>query len=173
MPYRNKTYVCFDGDNDIQHYRLMKAWKANDKLDFDFYDAHDLRQCRDASTEETIKRSLRERMKNAKLFLVLVGKNTKNLFKYVRWEMELALNMNLPIIVVNLNGKRECDTTLCPPILKNKLAVHTSFHMNIIKLAIDNWPNQYFSLKKEIIENKLSEAPRYYSQKVYTSQGIK
>ncbi|NBS70289.1 molecular chaperone Tir, partial [bacterium] len=42
MPYRNKTYVCFDGDNDIRYYRLMQAWRDNERFDFNFYNAHDL-----------------------------------------------------------------------------------------------------------------------------------
>ena len=46
MPYRNKTYVCFDGDNDIHYYYLMKAWKQNDSMSFNFFDAHDLNTSR-------------------------------------------------------------------------------------------------------------------------------
>ena len=37
MAYRNKTYVCFDGDTDMRYYNLMKAWKQNDNTDFNFY----------------------------------------------------------------------------------------------------------------------------------------
>lgn len=149
MAYRNKTYVCFDGDNDIKYYNLMNAWKANDNIEFDFYDAHDLHQCRDTSQEETIKRSLRERMKNTKLFLVLVGEKTKNLYKFVRWEIDLALEMDLPIVVVNLNNKRSIDNDLCPPILKDKLAIHTAFTVKIIQHAIDYWPENHAQLRKD------------------------
>ena len=39
MAYRNKVYVCFDGDTDIKYYNLMKAWKQNDNTNFNFYDA--------------------------------------------------------------------------------------------------------------------------------------
>jgi len=60
MAYRNKTYVCFDADNDIDYYKKMLKWKADDDIDFDFYDAHDLNNLRDDSQEETIKRKLRE-----------------------------------------------------------------------------------------------------------------
>jgi len=42
MSYRNKTYVIFDGDNDQWAYRFMNGWKANDHIDFNFYDAHDV-----------------------------------------------------------------------------------------------------------------------------------
>ena len=30
MAYRNKTYVAFDGDNDMWAYAYMKGWKQND-----------------------------------------------------------------------------------------------------------------------------------------------
>lgn len=35
MSYRNKTYVAFASE-DIKFYRLMEAWKANEKIDFNF-----------------------------------------------------------------------------------------------------------------------------------------
>ena len=50
MAYRNKTYVAFDGDKDIHYYYLMRAWKDNDNVDFNFYDAHDLNTALDTST---------------------------------------------------------------------------------------------------------------------------
>lgn len=62
MSYRNKTYVAFASE-DIKFYRLMEAWKANENIDFNFFDAHDLFISRDTSKPETIKRNLRERMK--------------------------------------------------------------------------------------------------------------
>ena len=65
MSYRNKTYVAFASE-DIGRYRLMEAWRENANIDFEFYDAHDLYISRDTSKPETIKRNLRERMKNAK-----------------------------------------------------------------------------------------------------------
>ena len=40
MSYRDKTYVIFDGDNDIWAYGFMKGWKKNEHIDFDFDDAH-------------------------------------------------------------------------------------------------------------------------------------
>ncbi len=68
MAYRNKTYVAFDGDTDMRSYNLMKAWKQNDNTDFNFHNAHDLKQSRDSSSEDSIKRSLRDRMNNSKVF---------------------------------------------------------------------------------------------------------
>ena len=31
MAYHNKVYVSMDADNDLRYYRLMQAWKQNDK----------------------------------------------------------------------------------------------------------------------------------------------
>jgi hypothetical protein len=143
MSYKNKTYVIFDGDTDMWAYAYMKGWKQNERVDFDFYDAHDIRPLTDRASEETVKSRLRERMSNAKQVIVLVGEHTKNLFKFVRWEMDLAIGNDLPIVVVNLNNKRDYDADRCPPILRDVYAVHVAFKMKIIKYALDNFPDQY------------------------------
>ena len=137
--YTNKTYVAFDADNDIRYYRLMQAWKKKDNTSFNFYDAHDLNNLMAYSSEETIKAKLSERLHNTKGFVLLVGDNTKNLYKFVRWEIEQALKRNIPIIVVNLNGKKSKDSNLCPAILNDELAIYVSFKQKIIEYAIDNW----------------------------------
>lgn len=85
-----KTYVAFDADSDIRYYRLMKAWKQSDNSEFNFFDAHDLTNIWQYSSEETIKRNLRERLMNTKIFVLLVGEKTKYLYKYVKWEIEQA-----------------------------------------------------------------------------------
>ena len=88
MVYRDKTYVAFDGDNDIKYFNLMKAWKQSDNTDFNFYDAHELNSARDSSLTESIKNQLRERMNNSKMFILLLGKHTKYLTRFVKWEVE-------------------------------------------------------------------------------------
>lgn len=160
-------YACFDGDNDIHYYRLMQAWHANEKFDFTFVNAHDITQARDSSTEETIKRSLRTRLKASDVFIVLVGKSTQNLYKFVRWEIEVAIEMGLPIIVVNLDNKRSINTDLCPPILRNELAIHVPFGHKIIDYAIRNWPSGSKQHKE-----KGDTGPYSYVDSVYNSLGL-
>jgi hypothetical protein len=138
MSYRNKTYIVFDGDNDIWAYRYMRGWKAQEHLDFDFHDAHDLNTLTQLANETNVKRKLKERFASAKEIVVLVGEKTKNLYRFVRWELETALDLELPIIVVNLNGKRSIDPDLCPAILRGKDALHVSFNMKIIKKGLDD-----------------------------------
>jgi hypothetical protein len=147
MAYANKTYVCFDADTDIHYYRLMTAWKENDKIEFNFHNAHDINNLLEGSSEETIKAKLRERLINTKVLVVLIGENTKNLYKYVRWEIEWAIENNIPIIAVNLNKNKGMDDKLCPPILKGKLAIHIPFGQKIMDFALNHWPASYESHK--------------------------
>ena len=167
MPYRNKTYVCFDADNDIHYYRLMLAWKQTDNTYFQFHNAHDLNRLLPTSNEETIKRKLRERLRNTKMFIVLIGQSTQYLYKFVRWEMEQALGLDIPIIGVNLNGKRQKDEDRCPPIIRDKLVIHVSFNARIIQYALENWSTQYYNLKRAN-----QSVAHYYLLKAYKELGL-
>jgi hypothetical protein len=148
---RNKTYICFDADTDLWAYKFMKGWKALDNIDFDFDNAHELNNLRDGSSEQTIKAKLRERLKNTKIMLVLVGENTKNLHKFVRWEQEVALAMGIPIVAVYLNGSKGRDTNICPPIIRDELVLHIPYKLATCRWAIDNWPvlHAKYEQKKE------------------------
>lgn len=167
MAYRNKTYVAFDGDEDINDYRLLRAWKNNDNIDFDFYDAHDLNSARDTSQEESIKNQLRKRFDDSKLFILLVGEHTRYLRKFVPWEIDQALRRQLPIIVVNLNGKRALDRDRCPTKLQNELAIHIPFKAAILNYAVKNWPS---SEAKHRSEGETGSF--YYLDSVYTDLGL-
>lgn len=168
MAYRNKTYVCFDADTDILHYRLMCAWKENEKIAFDFRNAHDLNVLRKDSSEETIKRKLRERLAGTMVFVVLVGENTKYLYKFVKWEIEYAVEKDIPIIVVNLNKQRSKDADLCPPIIRDHLAIHVSYHQSIIDHALNNWPSEHAAHRKA-----KEGGPYHYAAQIYDGLGIK
>ncbi|NEP61281.1 MAG: molecular chaperone Tir [Symploca sp. SIO2G7] len=167
MAYRNKIYVSFDADTDMHYYRLMSAWKSNPNIYFKFYDAHKINSNPNLKSETLIKRQLQVRFLNTKIFVILVGQNTRYLYKYVRWEIEQALKLNLPIIVVNKNGKRILDRQLCPPIIRDELAVHVCFKRAIIMYALNNWPAEH----RQRSQNK-ETGNFYYLDYVYKSVGI-
>ncbi|MCS4242725.1 hypothetical protein M2418_002251 [Rhizobium sp. BIGb0125] len=149
----------------MRYYRLMTAWAANENFSFNFYNAHDLNYARDTSLEESIKRQLRERFANSKLFLVLIGNNTRYLTKFVKWEMEVALRLGLPIIGVNLNGSRTKDE-LCPPAIRNELAVYVPFSAKILEYAMKNWAVDHAQYKRQ------SKVGGYeYTAQVYKALG--
>lgn len=166
MAYHNKVYVSMDADNDLKYYRLMQAWKQNDNIGFDFKDAHDLNTILDKS-EESIKAGLEERFRHTKVFVLLVGEHTKYLYKYVRWEIEQAIDRNLPCIVVNINGKRSCDYDLCPAIMRESLAIHISFNAKILQYALENWPQSVKNKKHDGVIG-----PYYYKEEVYRDLGL-
>ncbi len=168
MAYRNKTYVCFDGDTDIHYYRLMQAWHQNDRSPFSFYNAHDINTARDTSLESSIKAQLRVRLLNTSVFVVLIGQNTRYLTKFVKWEMEQAVSLGLPIIGVNLNGLRQQDPERCPPTIREELAVYVSFNPGIMQYALEHWPDTAKSLK---VQGKTGAY--YYQQSTYESLGIR
>ena len=166
MAYRDKVYVSMDADNDLRYYYLMKAWKQNDYTEFDFRDAHDLNNILDKS-EGSIKAGLQERFRHTKVFVLLVGAHTRYLYKYVRWEIEEAINRDLPCIIVNLNGKRSMDSELCPPIIQNRLAIHISFNSRIMQYALEHWPESNARKEKENLSGAY-----YYKDSVYEELGL-
>jgi hypothetical protein len=169
MAYRNKTYVCFDADNDMNYYTMMCAWKENDNIAFDFRNAHDLNNLRKTSSEDTIKGKLRERLANTKVMIVLVGEHTRHLYKFVRWEIEYAIEKEIPIIVANLNGSKTYDPTLCPPILKNELAVHIPYGQKTLDYALNHWPKEHSESNIQIFLGKENAGPRIYNEAFYES----
>jgi hypothetical protein len=60
------TYVIFDGDKDRYAHAFMRGWKVNDRVEFDFRDAHDIGTMTSRAQDEAyVKSELRKRMKAA------------------------------------------------------------------------------------------------------------
>jgi len=174
MAYRNKTFVSFASE-DIRYYRIMCAWKANDKIDFHFHDAHGLNIARDSSQAETINRRLRERLVNTKQVVMLIGDMTRkkaadpNTFVY--YEAQTILKLGLPVIFANLNGSRNVEKDRIPNILLESYTLSVSFGAKIIKYTLDNFPTM-FNENKGLPEAKRKKGPDYYPKSVYDSLGL-
>jgi len=161
------TYVIFDGDKDRYAFAYMRGWKANDRVEFDFEDAHDIGVMTPRAQDESyVKSELRKRMQASQQVLVLVGESTKNLRKYVGWEIDLALKLALPIIVVNLNGKRVMDAEFCPVSLRTGYIAHIEYKRAIIKHALENFPNEFAG------RNRAETTSRFYGDDIYRRLGI-
>lgn len=171
MGYRNKTYVAFASE-DIRSYRLMEAWRENDKIDFNFYDAHDLFISRDTSQPETIKRNLRERMKNAKQVVLLGSSAGKRKGgdgeSFLAYEVKVILEFGLPVVVANLDQDRNVDRNFIPsPFLDaDYYTLSTSFQPKIIQYALDNYAANFAELSKS------RKGAHYYKADIYASIGL-
>lgn len=166
MAYRNKVYVAFDGDEDMPYYRMMTAWAADTKNDFELNNAHDLNKSYDSSSEESIKKQLRVRFANSKLFIILVGQHTKNLRKFVKWEIETAIRLEIPIIAVNINGRKKADD-LMPTLLLNNLSLVIPYKEAAIKYAMDRWPDA-----DKVHRHNEEMTQFHYRDEVYEQLGI-
>lgn len=169
MSYRNKTYVAFASE-DIRNYWLMTAWNENEKIDFNFYDAHDIYQARDTSLPSTIKDRLRERLKNAKQVVLLGSATAKSKgsdgVSFLAHEIKVIREFKLPVVVANLDGDTTVDRHFIPsPLLDdNYYTMSVSFRPKIIKYALDNYAATFATSS--------NEGPHYYKSSVYTSLGL-
>ena len=107
-------------------------------------------------------------MRKSAAVVVIVGKNTKNLYKFVRWELDLALELGMPIIVANLNEQRDLDRDLCPAVIRDACAVHVPFKIAAIKGALDAWPVEF----RKMNASDKAKGARVYSADIYKSWGI-
>lgn len=160
------TYVIFDGDKDHWAYAFMKGWKVNDRVEFDFRDAHDIGSMTGRAQDENyVKSELRKRMKASSQVVVLVGESTKYLRKYVGWEIDLAVELGLPTIVVSLNDKQAMDPDRCPAALRTGYVVHIPFKRAVIKHALENFPAEFSN------RNQNESGPRIYNESFYRQLG--
>lgn len=148
----------------------MEAWRENEKIDFNFYDAHDLYISRDTSKPETIKKNLRLRLGNAKQVVLLGSKDAKRKgddgVSFLAHEIAVIKDLELPIVVANLDGDRTIDRTFIPDLLLNAdyYTLSTSFQPKIIMYALENYPG-YFA-------GNVTKGPHYYKAATYEKLGL-
>ena len=169
VSYRNKTYVAFASE-DIHCYRLMEAWRENEHIDFSFFDAHDLYVAKDTSLAQTIKDRLRERMNNAKQFVLLGSAAAKrkgaDKDSFLGYEVQNILRLHLPVVVANLDGARTVARSLIPtPLLDaDYYTMSVSFQPAIIQYALDKYADAF--------ADSDNSGPYYYKPGVYSALGI-
>jgi hypothetical protein len=169
MSYRNKTYVAFASE-DIHYYRLMTAWCENEKIEFDFHDAHDLNTALDTSQPDTIRRRLRERLANTKQTIVLGSSQCKSKASrtgsFIYYEIETLVALKLPVVLANLDGDRTARTDYLPQRFAdaNYHTLSVSFQPRIIQYALDDWvPGWAASTNK---------GPYKYKPEIYKKLGL-
>ena len=156
MAYRNGTYIAFHAEgnpdptaSDIKYYRLLKAWHANDGVEFRFVNSHDkVAAVRDSSKAETIKRSLRARLDSSKNMVLIIGKTTRLDIDFVPYEISYAVDQcGIPIIAAYTTGYTvirdpQALQSLWPEALRVRIAdksasvIHVPFNRNAIDDAI-------------------------------------
>lgn len=158
MAYRNAVYVAFNGcgtkcfiESDIKYYNLIKAWKENKDIDFTFSNSHETTYAvKDSSLTETLKARLKARLNNSKNLLLIVTKNTLDSSQIVKYEIETAIKLELPIILAYVEEERiknieERHKRALPYYLKEKVdkreirCLYIPFKLGAIKKSINDF----------------------------------
>lgn len=161
------VYLAFDGINDLEPYNQIHEWEFSNNEKLTFIDGLDLYKQLDKTNDEILKNLVRERMKLASICVLLVNKTTKSFRRFIRWQIEYAINNNMPIIAINVNGIRSVDYDRIPTILKKNLAIHIAFQPKILEFAIDNWPDSYQQHVLKEVKNSFK-----YTEDVYNELGL-
>lgn len=143
--YHTKTYIAASFDHDKDAVDKLYEWNENDRFSLNFKNVHELTQCYDSSNYCTIKRSLRDRMKVSKTFVLIVGQHTNSVTKgacfncssyqtyitlsprcsrgyginnlsYIQYECDLALKEGAKIVV--LYNSTTVNRSLCPEAVR-------------------------------------------------------
>ncbi len=110
MKNRDAVYLAFNGcgaavptKSDVDHYNLLKGWDANPNpnININFIDSHDkVCRARDDILTEELKLLIKEKLKKAKIILLVVTKNTVNQSEILKYELSEAIDkLKLPLIV--------------------------------------------------------------------------
>ena len=94
--------------------------RENDKIDFNFYDAHDLFVAKDTSTRDTIKRRLRERLNVEQVVRGSADAKEKggDNYSFLAHEIDVIQEFDLPIVIANSDGGRYVNNSFIPkPLL--------------------------------------------------------
>jgi hypothetical protein len=131
-----RTFVGFSS-SDILQYRLMCAWKAHENIDFDFADFQ-LDKAIASEDEYYIKRVCRDKIRRVDTYALLIGQDTFTKTRFVKWEVEVAIEKGCRLIGINLNNSRFKDD-LCPWFFADKGALFVPFSSRIVASALEPW----------------------------------
>jgi hypothetical protein len=132
-----RTFVSFSS-TDIRSYHMMCAWKAQENIDFNFYDLQ-LEEAINSTDEEYIKRVCRAKLDRAGTYVLLIGTDTRYKTTYVKWEAQVAMENECRLIAVNLDHWRVRNPYTCPDYLANADVMFVPFSPHIVQWALENF----------------------------------
>lgn len=181
MAYRNGTYVAFHANNtpdpaesDMKYYQLLNAWKVRDEEgDFHFVDSHEKTNARDEIAKSTLREHLRERLRNSKNMILIIGQTTRLDNDWVPFEINYAIDScQIPIIAaypgfLNITDPAKL-ANLWPPALNFRIAsgaakaIHIPFKKEPLIDAVGQFDFDHMP------KSSLS----YYNLEVYEKWGL-
>lgn len=102
---KTQTFVSYDHSEDALYKRLLQAWDANPKFDFEF-DSRGPNVAIDSEEAPVIKAALTKCMKASTHFLVLIGEKSHS-SKWMEWEIKEAKKLGLKLVAIKLAKSNE------------------------------------------------------------------
>lgn len=161
-----KIFVCYDHEKDVAYFNILKSWLSGD--DFTIVTGCSVSEAMVSSRALTSRVAmLEQKLHNVSAFILIVTENARNLSMQMLWEVNVALNKDVPIIAMNINGLRYIDENNCPTLLKNKHVLHIANNSKVLEKALEIWPTYYKEHKKEA-----GQGARFFKDEFYRSLGI-
>jgi hypothetical protein len=113
---------------------MMQAWVKNEHLPFNFYNCQ-LKEAINSDDPDYIKRRCRRRIKLASKFILLIGSDTYTKERFVKPEVEAAVEKNCAIIGVNLDQSWKVNSKLTPSFMRNIGALFIPFSPALSSMA--------------------------------------
>lgn len=136
---KHKVFISYDHSEDAAYKRLLQAWDANDKFDFEV-DSRGPNVPINSTDAPVIKASLTKMMKDATHILVIVGAKSHE-SDWITWEIERAKQADTQLKIAAV--KLEKGNTTPPGLLGVGAAWATSFTRDRIVDALDEAKNTY------------------------------
>lgn len=184
MAYRNGTYVAFHangtnipgGNSDIDYYNLLKAWSAKTDDDFTMCNSHEKTySVKDTSGPDRLKTVLRERLRNSKNMVLVIGSTTKLDDDWVPFEISEAVDrFKIPIIATYTN----ISTPIRNPLTyKSRWPAALATRINNETASVIHIPFKKAALLDAIGQFNPNNVPKnkglgHYSNDAYRSFGI-
>ena len=86
----------------------------------DIYDGVKFLKSLDKVSDDELKAAIFANMDLADIVVVLLSKNVKSMRKFIKWQIEYAVNTKKPLISMNCNRLRILDYDVTPTSLTNK-----------------------------------------------------
>ena len=124
MANRTGTYIAFDGlgqidptKSDFRYYATIKAWNANNSIDFSYVNSHEKTSAvLDSSKKATLQSRIQERLRASKNVLVILSSDTRKSGSMLSYEIEQTVDTyKLPLIITYV----DYQVILQPRLLSN------------------------------------------------------
>ena len=102
--------------------------------------------------------------------VLLIGDQTRAVAaqkgRFLFYEVETIKNLDLPVVFVNLNQSRDCQSDRMPQALVPNYTISVSFQPRIIQFALEGFVDSYSA------NRRTKSGLHYYKTDIYKQVGL-